>query len=93
MKHRGTYYKRLYSSKDGNILKRSATCCNLCGMKTDELIALSQAMNLLRVSRTKIWRLVKEGQLDAIVNPLDKREKLFSKSQVESLIPKRAEAA
>ena len=50
-------------------------------------------MNLLGVSRTKVWRLVKEGQLGAVVNPLDKREKLFSKSQVESLIPKRAEAA
>jgi len=62
-------------------------------MRTDDLITLSQAMNLLGVSRTKVWRLVKEGQLGAVVNPLDKREKLFSKSQVESLIPKRAEAA
>jgi hypothetical protein len=55
-------------------------------MDKAELITLTAARNILGVSRTKIWRLVREGTLIVYSNPLDKREKLVKRSQVEALL-------
>lgn len=58
----------------------------VCRMEKADLITLTVARNILGVSRTKIWRLVREGTLRAYANPLDKREKLVQRSQVEALL-------
>jgi predicted site-specific integrase-resolvase len=63
----------------------------VCRMNKADLITLTVARNILGVSRTKIWRLVREGTLTVYVNPLDRREKLVRRSQVEALL-KNAEA-
>jgi hypothetical protein len=55
-------------------------------MEKAELITLTEARRILGVSRMKVWRLVKEGTLTAISNPLDKRQKLVQRLQVEALI-------
>jgi hypothetical protein len=55
-------------------------------MDKADLITLTVARSLLGVSRTKIWRLVREGTLMVYSNPLDKREKLVKRSQVEALL-------
>lgn len=65
----------------------------LPAMKPRDLISLEDAMHILGVSRTKLWRLTKEGLLTPYENNLDKRQKLFSKAEVESLIPQRAKVA
>jgi hypothetical protein len=56
------------------------------GMDKADLITLTVARTILGVSRTKIWRLVREGTLIVYSNPLDKREKLVKRSQVEALL-------
>lgn len=58
----------------------------VCGMDKADLITLTAARSILGVSRTKIWRLVREGALVVYSNPLDKREKLVPRSQVEALL-------
>jgi hypothetical protein len=55
-------------------------------MDKADLITLSVARAILGVSRTKIWRLVRDGTLTVYSNPLDRREKLVQRSQVEALL-------
>ena len=62
-------------------------------MEKKDLINLTEAGRILGVSRMKLWRLVKEGTLKAISNPLDKRQKLVSRAQVEALIPRSEDLA
>ncbi len=62
-------------------------------MKPKDLISISDTMRLLGVSRTKVWRLMKDGMLTPYSNPLDKRETLFRKAEVMSLIPQKAKVA
>ncbi|MEE9247415.1 MAG: hypothetical protein V3U79_01805 [Dehalococcoidia bacterium] len=40
---------------------------------------------MLGVSKNKMWRLVQEGAIEAIPNPLDKRIKLVKRADVERL--------
>jgi hypothetical protein len=62
--------------------------------KPNDLIHSLEAQRLLGVSHTKMAQLLKEGVLSYYLNPLDKRVKLVSKTEVLSLKePKRAEAA
>jgi excisionase family DNA binding protein len=55
-------------------------------MKKIDLITLTEARRILGVSRMKVWRLVKDGTLTAISNPLDKRQKLVHRLEVEALV-------
>jgi hypothetical protein len=61
--------------------------------KPSDLITVAEARALLGVSRVKIAQLLKRGDLRYFTNPLDEREKLISRAEVEALKPKRAEAA
>jgi hypothetical protein len=57
----------------------------------DDLITATEAQKLLQTSPNKIAALIKERRLTAYEDPLDKRVKLVSRSEVESLkIRKRA---
>ncbi len=52
----------------------------------DEFLTLQGAADLMGVSRFKIWRLVRDGQLTAHQSERDRREKLVRKSEIEALI-------
>ncbi len=58
-----------------------------------DLITVSEARILLGVSWNKMAKLLKLGIIRHYPNPLDNRVKFVSKSEVLTLIPKRAEAA
>ncbi len=59
----------------------------------DEQPSMKQVEAALGVSRVKIAQLLRRGDLRFFTNPLDGREKLVSRAEVEALKPKRAEAA
>jgi predicted DNA-binding transcriptional regulator AlpA len=61
-------------------------------MPTD-LISTTEAQHLLGVSRPTMARLLKEEVIRHFPNPLDKREKLVSRSAVLALVPPRVRAA
>jgi excisionase family DNA binding protein len=46
---------------------------------------MKEAAHILGVSNAKIWRLVKAGELSAYQNPLDRREKLIRREDLERL--------
>lgn len=50
-----------------------------------EYLNIQQAADALGVTRRRIWAMVKDGQLPAIQNPLDRREKLIARVDVERL--------
>ena len=58
-----------------------------------DLITITEARQLLRVSHTKMSQLVKQKTVPVFPNPLDAREKLVSKAEILALRPERAEAA
>lgn len=62
------------------------------GIPTD-LISTSEAQRLLGVSRPTMSRILKEGTLRHFPNPIDRRVKLVSRSEVLALIPPRVKAA
>lgn len=62
-------------------------------MQPTDLITASEARRLLGVSAVKMAQLIKDGILRHFPNPLDRREKLVSRSEVLALKPPRAEAA
>lgn len=51
----------------------------------DEYVTMTEAQELLGVSRFKIWQLVKEGKLPAYQSELDRRQKLIRRSDIEAL--------
>ena len=55
-------------------------------VKRNDLYTISKARELLGVSKNKMWRLVRDGTLEAFANPLDKREKLVRRVDVEELV-------
>jgi hypothetical protein len=59
----------------------------------DDLILSTEGRKLLGISPTKMSELLRKNVIRYFPNPLDAREKLVSKAEVMSLIPKRAEAA
>lgn len=65
----------------------------MTSQKPSDLITAAEARALLGVSRVKIAQLLKRGHLRCFSNPLDGREKLISRAEVEALKPKRSEAA
>jgi hypothetical protein len=48
-------------------------------------MTITQVAEYLGVSRTKVWKLINEGALSARTNPLDKRERVVPRVQVERL--------
>lgn len=58
-----------------------------------DLVNVSEAQRILGVSHFKMSQLIKDGMLNHYPNPIDRRQKLLSKAEVEALKPKRAEAA
>ena len=48
-------------------------------------MTMTEARQYLGISKTKIWRLVKEGKLATYKDPLDKRKRLVLKSDIEKL--------
>lgn len=54
-------------------------------MQTHEL-ELGKAAEYLKVSRRKLWRLAKDGIIQYKTSPLDRRKKLFNKSDLETLL-------
>jgi excisionase family DNA binding protein len=58
-------------------------------MAEQTLITVGEARDILGVSNHTVARLVKEGHLRAIDNPLDKRQKLVALAEVEALVQRR----
>lgn len=58
-----------------------------------DLIPAAEGQRLLGISKKKMASLLRDGTIRHFDNPLDRRQKLVSKSEVLGLIPKRAEAA
>ena len=52
---------------------------------TVELMTLTEAAESLGVSRFKISRLIRDGELRAFVSPLDRRQRLVRRTDVEAL--------
>lgn len=50
------------------------------------MVTMSEAAQLLGVSNTTIWRLVREGVLTAQRDPLDRRSKLIGRADLERLL-------
>lgn len=59
----------------------------------DDLLTTKEARELLNVSPLTMARILRDGTLRHFPNPIDKRQKLVSKAEVEALIPKRAKVA
>jgi excisionase family DNA binding protein len=49
------------------------------------MLTLGEAAEFLGVSRKKMWSLVKEKVISPHTSPLDRRKKLFKKSDLEKL--------
>ena len=49
------------------------------------MLTLGEAAEFLGVSRKKMWSLVKEKVISVHTSPLDRRKKLFKKSDLEKL--------
>lgn len=62
-------------------------------MQPSDLITISEARKLLGVSAVKMAQLIREELIRYFDDPLDKRVKLVSKTEVLALKPRRAEAA
>ena len=63
------------------------------GDRPNDLIKVNEARKLLRVSTVKMTELLREGTIRHFPNPLDRRVKLVSRSEVLALLPNHAEAA
>ena len=59
----------------------------------NDLMAVSEAQRLLGVSHAKMAQLIREGTLRHFPNPLDRREKLVSRSEALALKPSRVDKA
>lgn len=51
----------------------------------DEFLPLMQAASYLGVSRMKLSRMVRAGELGYVTSPLDKRVKLFRRDDLDQL--------
>jgi hypothetical protein len=67
-------------------LLHSATFCNAYNvLMAEELLTINEAAERLGSNRVQIWRLIRDGLLEAKVNPLDRRQKLIPLSAIEKL--------
>jgi excisionase family DNA binding protein len=51
----------------------------------DDYVTMTEAQEMLGVSRFKIWQLVKEGKLQAYQSELDRRQKLIRRQDVVAI--------
>jgi hypothetical protein len=61
--------------------------------RPNDLMAVSEAQRILGVSHAKMAQLIREGILRYFLNPLDRRVKLVSRSEVLALKPNRVDKA
>jgi hypothetical protein len=61
--------------------------------RPNDLIKVTAARKLLGVSPMKMAQLIKDGYLRTFDNPLDRRVKLVSRAEVDSLLDMREKAA
>ncbi len=61
--------------------------------RPDDLIKETAARKLMGVSPMKMAQLIKDGFLRTFDNPLDRRVKLVSRAEVDSLLDMREKAA
>ncbi len=52
-----------------------------------EYLNIQEAAGELGITRRRLWQMVKDGQIEAVTNPLDRREKLIARSEVERFRP------
>ena len=50
-----------------------------------DALTVAEAAAYLGVSRTKVWQLIREGTLPSTQNPLDKRQRLILRRDIERL--------
>jgi excisionase family DNA binding protein len=53
-------------------------------MSADEYVTMTEAQEILGVSRFKIWQLVREGKLETFASELDRRQKLVRRSDLDA---------
>jgi len=51
----------------------------------DEYVTMAEAQRILGISRQKIWRMVKDGELAAYQDPKDKRKKLVRRNDIDEV--------
>jgi len=51
----------------------------------DDYVTMTEAQEILGVSRFKIWQLVREGKLETFQSDLDRRQKLIRRRDLDSL--------
>lgn len=61
--------------------------------RPNDLIKVTVARKLMGVSPMKMAQLIKDGFLSTFDNPLDRRVKLVSRAEVDSLLDMREKAA
>lgn len=61
--------------------------------RPSDLVKVTAARKLLGVSPMKMAQLIKDGFLRTFDNPLDRRVKLVSRAEVDSLLDMREKAA
>ena len=61
--------------------------------RPNDLIKVTAARKLMGVSPMKMAQLIKDGFLRTFDNPLDRRVKLVSRAEVDSLLDMREKAA
>ncbi len=54
-------------------------------MADPQYLTMKEAQQELRVSKNKMWLLVKDGVIATIENPLDRRQKLVRRSDLDWL--------
>ena len=52
-------------------------------MAVNEYVTVAEAADVLGVNRRTVWRLINQGQLQAITNPIDRRAKLIRREDLE----------
>lgn len=52
----------------------------------DKYVTVAQAQVMLGISKTKIARMITDGELVAVRHPLDKRVKLIKRADIERLL-------
>lgn len=51
----------------------------------EDFVTMTEAQEILGVSRFKIWQLVRDGKLEAFQSELDRRQKLIRRQDLDAL--------
>jgi len=55
-------------------------------MRDEGFLTLQEAAELAGVSRVKLWRMARAGELRTYVNPRDRRERLIRRDELEAAL-------